>query len=119
MNLKERLLKKDNMQSTKTLLTAETMIDAPIDTVWELWTKPQHIMIWNNTSEEWHTPRAENDLRIGGKLFLRMEKKDGSEGFDYECIYDDVVVNKKISHTTSDNRKTTIFLKQVISVKMN
>jgi uncharacterized protein YndB with AHSA1/START domain len=54
------------------------------------------------------TTRAENDLRIGGKLFLRMETKDGSAGFDYECIYDDIVVHKKISHTNMDKRKTTV-----------
>ena len=59
-------------------------------------------------SEEWHTPKAENDLRVGGRLFLRMELKDGSYGFNYKCIYNDVVLQKKISYTTSDNRKTTV-----------
>ena len=76
--------------------------------MWDLWTNPEHIALWNNMSKEWHTPKAENDLRVGGRLFLRMELKDGSDGFDYVCIYDDVVVNEKISHTTSDNRKTTV-----------
>jgi len=38
-----------------------------------------------------------NDLRIGGKLFLRMELKDGSDGFDYICIYDEVIIHKKLA----------------------
>ena len=89
-------------------LTAEVFINAPIEKVWYLWTTPEHIAIWNNMSGEWHTPRAENDLRVGGRLFLRMELKDGSNGFDYICFYDEITANQKISHTGSDNRKTTI-----------
>ncbi|MBU3026365.1 SRPBCC domain-containing protein [Zobellia galactanivorans] len=92
----------------KNPLESETFINAPIEIVWDLWTNPKHIAKWNNMTDEWHTPIAENDLRVGGRLFLRMEMKDGSDGFDYTCIYDDVVVNKKISHTTSDNRKTEV-----------
>lgn len=86
-------------------VTAETLVNAPIKKVWEFWTEPQHIKRWNNISEEWHTPKAENDVRIGGKLLFRMEAKDGSDGFDYEGIYDDILTNEKISYTTSDGRK--------------
>lgn len=92
----------------KTPLKSETFVKAPIEKVWDLWTNPKHIAKWNNMSDEWHTPKAENDLRVGGRLFLRMEMKDDSDGFDYICVYDDVVLHKKISHTTSDNRKTTV-----------
>ena len=93
-------------------LTAETLINAPIEKIWEYWTNPQHIIHWNNASEEWHTPHAENELRIGGKLTLKMELKNGTDGFDYICIYDDIIPNERISHTTSDNRKTTILFTQ-------
>ena len=96
------------MNNIRPSLTTETFINASIEKVWNLWTDSRHIAKWNNTSEEWHTPRAENDLRTGGRLFLRMELKDGSDGFDYLCTYDEVIPYKKISHTTSDNRKTTI-----------
>lgn len=95
------------MTDMKNPLTAEVIINASIQKVWSLWTDPKHIAKWNLPSDKWHTPKAENDLRIGGRLFLRMEAKDGSEGFDYECIYDDIIVNTKIRYTTSDNRKTT------------
>ena len=93
---------------SKSRLIGETLINAPIDIVWELWTNTEHIAQWNNMSEEWHTPIAENDLRAGGRLYLRMETKDGIEGFDYICNYDEIVVHEKIAHTTSDKRKTTV-----------
>lgn len=89
-------------------ITVETLVNASIEKVWEFWTKPEHITQWNHASEDWHTTRAENDLRIGGKFLSRMEAKDGSFGFDFEGIYDEVLINEKISHTLLDDRKVTI-----------
>lgn len=37
-----------------------------------------------------------------------MEAKDGSFGFDFEAIYDEVIENKKISYTMTDGRQATI-----------
>jgi uncharacterized protein YndB with AHSA1/START domain len=92
----------------KETITVETLVNAPIEKVWEFWTKPEHITQWNNASEDWHTTRAENDLRIGGKFLSRMEAKDGSFGFDFEGIYDEVLTNEKISYTLLDDRKVAI-----------
>ena len=64
----------------KTVITVENTINAPVEKVWEYWTKPEHITQWNNASDDWHTPRAENDLRVGGSFVSRMEAKDGSFG---------------------------------------
>jgi uncharacterized protein YndB with AHSA1/START domain len=100
------------MNNPKTLISAETLVNAPMEKVWESWTRPQHMAKWNNASEDWHTPQAENDLRVGGRLFLRMETKDGSTGFDHEAIYDDIVTNSKISYTTTDGRTSTILFEQ-------
>jgi uncharacterized protein YndB with AHSA1/START domain len=92
----------------KETITVETLVNAPIEKVWEFWTKPEHITKWNHASEDWHTTRAENDLRIGGKFLSRMEAKDGSFGFDFEGIYDQLITNEKISYTLLDDRKVTI-----------
>lgn len=92
----------------KESITVETLVDAPIEKVWAFWTKPEHITKWNNASEDWHTTRVENDLRIGGKFLSRMEAKDGSFGFDFEGIYDEVLTNEKISYTLLDYRKVII-----------
>ena len=92
----------------KQLITVSADVDAPIKIVWESWTRPEHIVKWNNASEDWHTPQATIDLRVGGKFCSRMEAKDGSMGFDFEGVYDVVQPLKKIAYTMADGRKVFI-----------
>jgi uncharacterized protein YndB with AHSA1/START domain len=89
-------------------ITVKTTVNAPVEKVWEYWTEPKHITKWNNASDDWHTPIAENDLRVGGKFLTRMEAKDGSFGFDFGGIYDEVKLNEVISYNLGDGRKVTI-----------
>ncbi|MBY0146921.1 SRPBCC family protein [Neobacillus niacini] len=94
-------------------IIVETTVKAPVEKVWEYWTEPTHITKWNTASEEWHTPYAENDLKVGGKFLSRMEAKDGSFGFDFGGVYDDVRLNEGIGYTLEDGRKVTInFIRQ-------
>ena len=88
-------------------VTVETTILAGMEKVWDYWTLPDHITKWNFASDDWHCPKAENDLRVGGRTVSRMEAKDGSFGFDFEAIYDEVVNHKKISYTMTDGRKAS------------
>lgn len=92
----------------KEIITVANTINAPVEKVWEYWTKPEHITQWNNASDDWHTPRAENDLRVGGSFSSRMEAKDGSFGFDFGGIYDAVKNNEYIEYTLGDGRKVKI-----------
>jgi uncharacterized protein YndB with AHSA1/START domain len=94
--------------ATKTSITVEAVVNAPVDKVWKCWTSPEHIINWNNASDDWHTPWAENDIRTGGKFLARMEAKDGSVGFDFGGVYDDVKINELISYTIGDGRKVTV-----------
>ena len=94
--------------ASRTKITVETTINAPIEKVWKLWTTPGHITKWSNASDDWHTPFAENDLRVGGKFLSRMEAKDGSFGFDFGGIYDEIKTNKLIEYTIGDGRKVII-----------
>jgi uncharacterized protein YndB with AHSA1/START domain len=97
------------METTnKTSITIETTVNAPVEKVWELWTGPEHIMRWNNASDDWHTPSAENDLRVGGTFTSRMEAKDGSMGFDFGGIYDEVKTYETIAYTLGDERKVKV-----------
>jgi len=100
------------METSKKIIV-ETTVQAPVEKVWEYWTEPTHITKWNTASEEWHTPFAENDLQVGGKFLSRMEAKDGSFGFDFGGVYDDVRLNEGIAYTLEDGRKVTInFIRQ-------
>ncbi|WP_372947842.1 SRPBCC family protein [Mariniphaga sp.] len=94
--------------SANTILTVFTTINVPVDLVWEYWTKPEHIVNWNHASDEWHTPKAQNDLREGGKFCWRMEAKDGSFGFDFEGTFDEIQPRERILYTLADGRKVTV-----------
>jgi uncharacterized protein YndB with AHSA1/START domain len=96
------------METTTTTITIETTIKAPVAKVWQYWTSPQHIVNWNSASDDWHTPKAENDLRVGGKFASRMEAKDGSQGFDFSGIYNAVQTNQHIEYTMGDGRKVKV-----------
>ncbi len=80
-------------------ITVETVIDAPVEKVWACYIEPTHIIAWNNASPDWHTPKAENDLRVGGRFLSRMEAIDGSAGFDFTGTYTEVVPLSSIAYT--------------------
>jgi len=92
----------------KTKIAVEAIINAPIDNVWEFWIQPEHIKKWNQANDDWHTTKATNDLRKGGKFSSRMEAKDRSMGFDFGGTYDEVIPNEHISYTLGDGRKVAI-----------
>ncbi len=98
------------MNTTK--ITVQTSVHAPLETVWNSWTQPEHITKWNTASEDWHTPHAENDLRVGGTFSARMEAKDGSTGFDFAGIYTDVVPMKRIAYKLGDDRTVEIMFEE-------
>lgn len=89
----------------QTKITVEATISADTNKVWDFWTKPEHITKWNFATDDWQCPKAENDLRAGGKYFARMEAKDGSFGFDFEAVYDEVIDQKKLVYTMGDGRQ--------------
>lgn len=94
----------------KTTIQIQTKINAPVETVWKKWTNPEDIVQWGAASDDWHTTRAENDLKPGGKFLSRMEAKDGSMGFDFGGTYDEIQTNKLIDSTLGDGRKViTVF----------
>jgi len=94
--------------ASKTTITVENTINAPIEKVWEFWSKPEHITQWANASDDWHAPYADNDLRKDGKFKTTMAAKDGSVSFDFEGIYTTVEENSLIEYAMADGRKVKI-----------
>ena len=92
----------------RTVLTVQATVNAPVNTVWDSFTNPDHIIKWNQASPDWHSPWSKNDLRVGGAFSTRMEAKDGSFGFEFGGIYDAVDENKYIEYTLGDGRKVTV-----------
>lgn len=107
------------METGNQTITVETTVHTPVEKVWKYWTEPQHITKWSFASDDWHAPNAENDLTVGGKFLTRMEAKDGSFGFDFGGVYDEVRINEFISYTLGDGRKVTItFISQENDTKV-
>ena len=92
----------------KKTITVQEVINAPVEQVWKIYTEPEHVMKWNNASNDWHNPRAENDFKVGGKFLYRMEAKDGSSGFDFEGTYEQVETNELIVYSISDGIKVEV-----------
>ena len=91
-----------------TKITVQSTINAPVEKVWNFWSLPEHITQWCAASDDWHAPKAENDLTVGGKFSTRMEAKDGSFGFDFGGVYDEVKKNELIEYTLGDGRKVVV-----------
>jgi uncharacterized protein YndB with AHSA1/START domain len=92
----------------KEKITVEALVPAPIEEAWAYWTEPAHIVKWNSASADWHTPRAVNDLRVGGRFSARMESRDGKEGFDFAGTYTEVDEHRKIAYAMDDGRAVTV-----------
>jgi len=90
------------------MIKVQNIIKAPIEKVCELWTLPEHIMNWNIPFADWHTPYAENDLKVGGKFKFTMASKDGSEGFDFEGVYTRIEKCSLIEYRLLDNRIASV-----------
>ena len=84
-------------------ITIETNVAAPIADAWRAFNHPDDIVQWD-TSDDWHTTWASNDLQVGGKLLLRIEANDGGVGFDFSAIYTQIELNRLIEFREDDDR---------------
>jgi uncharacterized protein YndB with AHSA1/START domain len=94
-------------------VTVKAEINASIQDVWEKWTQPAHVMQWNNASDDWHCPSAENDLREGGAFTFVMAAKDGSMSFPFSGIYAHVELHKGLAYAMSDGRKVQVTFESI------
>jgi uncharacterized protein YndB with AHSA1/START domain len=101
-------------------ITINSIVDAPIEDVWRAYTTPEDIMQWNAASDDWHTVKANVDLRIGGTFSSRMEAKDGSFGFDFAGTYTNVVTNSLLEYSFGDRTARVDFTQvpEGVSVKV-
>lgn len=95
-------------KKSESMITVKATINAPVSKVWEFWTGPEHITKWNQASEDWHSPKAENDLKVGGKFKTTMAAKDGSMSFDFEGTYSVVDHHKAIAYDMPDGRHVSV-----------
>ncbi|WP_297332981.1 SRPBCC family protein [Flavobacterium sp.] len=89
-------------------ITVTATVDADAAKAWQCYTQPEHITQWNFASDDWQCPWAENDMKPGGKYIARMEAKDGSMGFDFEAVYDEVNPGESFTYTMPDGRRVDV-----------
>ena len=89
-------------------ITVSTVVNAPLGLVWQKWTTPQDVMGWNNASDDWYTPSAQNDLRVGGAFHYIMASRNESNRFDFSGVYTEVIPEKSIAYTLEDDRKVHV-----------
>lgn len=83
-------------------------VAVPPEKAWNIFTEPLHVCQWNQASADWHTPHGENDLRPGGRFCYRMESRDGSEGFDFWGINEEVHPGSRLVWALGDGRRVEI-----------
>ena len=94
-------------------ISISVSVNANAEKAWNYWTKPEHIVNWNHASDEWHTPRATVDLKVGGHFMSRMEAKDGSFGFDFTGEFVTIDNLNLIEYEIIGGRKVKIEFKTI------
>lgn len=88
------------------MITVSTVIkNKTLAQVWEYFTNPKHVMNWNNAGDDWHCPKAENNLEVGKSFTYTMAAKNGEMSFDFSGIYTEIEEFSKISYVLADDRK--------------
>jgi len=85
-------------------LTIERTFNAPLDLVWQAWTRPEHIANWWGP-KGMETEILEHNFQVGGHWKYRMQLPDGSE-FITEGTYLEIVEFEKIV-TSADFKPMT------------
>lgn len=107
-----RLKEVSENQSGKNIqITVSAMVNATIEKVWEYWTEPRHITRWNQASDDWHCPAAENEPVENGRFKYTMASKDGLMSFDFEGVYLEVENLHHITYRMDDGRLAEIYFK--------
>ncbi len=75
-------------------LTITKTFNAPIELVWEAWTKPEHIAQWWGP-KGMETKVLEHDFKVGGQWKYAMTMPDGKE-FITEGVYLEIVEFERI-----------------------
>ncbi|MEM9951749.1 MAG: SRPBCC domain-containing protein [Chloroflexota bacterium] len=86
--------------STKDAVIVERTINAPIDTVWQLWTNPEHFKQWYGP-EGFSIPVAEMDVQVGGSRKVCMQSPDGNMTMWYVGEFIEVTPRTRLVY--SDN----------------
>ncbi|MEM7321804.1 MAG: SRPBCC domain-containing protein [Actinomycetota bacterium] len=78
----------------------ERHLDAPVATVWQMWTDPEHFKAWYGPTGA-TIPVAEMDVTVGGKrrISMAMETPNGPMTMWMVGEYKEIVENQRLVYT--------------------
>lgn len=76
-------------------LVLERVIDVPPQSVWDAWTKPEHLMVWF-TPRPWTVSDCEMDLRPGGMFRSTMRSPEGEAFPNVGCFLEVVPIERLV-----------------------
>jgi uncharacterized protein YndB with AHSA1/START domain len=93
-------------------ITISRKLNAPVDLVWEVWTKPEHIANWWGPNGFTNTI-SKMEITAGGEWNLVMHGPDGTD-YKNKSIFKEVVLHKKIvyEHVSAPKFISTISFEQ-------
>jgi uncharacterized protein YndB with AHSA1/START domain len=114
------------------VLRIERTFAASAEEVFDAWTSPEVMRRWLHCAADWETPRAEVDLRVGGRVLVVMRRPDGTEASmqgEYTLIdrprrlvmrwtFDDEPANEQLielAFTESEGSTTVVMVNSAIS----
>lgn len=103
--MEQRLLTTKEMKPMITLRERSPYSTAEL---WDRLVNPDKVMTWNYASDDWHCPKASNDLKVGGEFHYEMAAKDGSFSFDLWGTYTEIKPESKLYMSLGDGRKLQI-----------
>jgi len=97
---------KNSTKDRELLLTR--VLNAPIELVWEVWTKPEHISKWWGPNGFTNTI-SKMDMKPGGEWNLVMHGPDGTD-YKNKSVFKEIIKHKKIvyEHVTGPKFLATI-----------
>lgn len=81
-------------------LVIERMVDAPVETVWQMWTEAEHFQAWYGPTGA-AIPVANMDVTVGGSrlICMKMETPNGPMEMWFAGEFREVVANERLVYT--------------------
>lgn len=80
-------------------LQIKRVFSAKRDRVFDAWTNPAKLKKWWGMGDDWNTPIAEVDLRVGGKYRLGMQDPEKDMPYVVGGTYQEVTPPEKLVYT--------------------
>jgi uncharacterized protein YndB with AHSA1/START domain len=91
-----------NNNGSQDAVVIERTLDAPVDLIWQMWTKPKHFQAWYGPTGA-KVPVANLDVQVGGTrlICMEMETPNGPMQMWFAGEFREVVVNERLVYTDS------------------